>query len=139
VEASQGLINRDPCDGATTGQLHTGQTIALNPANDIPPSTPHSGPAAVIAMNGGAMNGFDTIGKCDASTSPPYQCYVNFDPSQIPSMASLATTFTVADHAFEAAPYGSWGSHLELAAAFSDGFYQFTHHRQVDTGINGWG
>src|SRR5581483_11594178 len=112
--------SRDACDGATTGRLHTGQTIALAQEPDLVPGVAHSIAAQQQAINAGQMNGFDQIGGCGRRTN--YACYAQFDPSQIPNLAALAQSFALSDRTFEFATTPSWGGHLVLAAATLDGF-----------------
>jgi phospholipase C len=111
---------RDPCDGVTSGLLHTGQSIPLAKQPDIVPNVKHTIIAQRTAINGGNMNGFDLIGGCRASKG--YACYAQFDPAQIPNLAALAQNFAVSDRTFEFATTPSWGGHLVLAAATLDGF-----------------
>jgi phospholipase C len=117
---AQAGSSRDPCDGATTGQLHTGETISLSREPDIVPDVLHNVASQQTAINGGAMNGFDLIRGCGSSTG--YACYAQYDPSQIPNLAALAQNFAVSDRTFEVGRSPSWGGHLTVAAATLDGF-----------------
>jgi phospholipase C len=112
--------SRDPCDGATTGKLHTGDTIPLAQEPDIVPTVRHNVLSQRTAINGGQMNGFDLIKGCESATG--YACYAQFDPSQIPNLAALARSFVISDRTFEFATTPSWGGHFVLAAATLDGF-----------------
>src|SRR5581483_6455732 len=112
--------SRDPCDGVTTGKLHTSQTIALSQEPDIVPEVVHNIVAQRKAVNSGAMNGFDLIKGCASSTG--YACYSQYDPSQVPNLSALARSFALSDRTFEFGTSPSWGGHLVLAAATFDGF-----------------
>jgi phospholipase C len=50
-------------------------------------------------------------------------CYEAYDPGKIPNLAALAAQFVIADHTFQSDQAASWGAHLSLVAATSDGFY----------------
>ena len=108
------------CNGATTGVLPDGTRIPLPLATDLVPDVGHAGGAQTTAINGGAMNGFAHIRGCSATYH--YQCYDQYDPSQIPNIAALARAFVIADNTFETSRIGSWGSHLALVASNPDGF-----------------
>ena len=71
-------------------------------------------------MNGNKMNGFSRIPACTGSRG--YACYTQYDPSQIPNLATLARQFVISDRTFSMNPIPSWGAHLELVAAQLDGF-----------------
>ena len=122
------------CDGATRGQLHDGTWIDLGPAEDIVPVVSHEPRAQDKAVNGGLMNGFDNIFGCTQQWA--YACYTQFSQPQIPNLWALAATFAVSDRTFEESLIGSWGSHLELAAAGLDGFNGVSPHGQSGPG---WG
>ena len=108
------------CDGATTGQLADGATIALGQASDIVPDVLHTDRGQIAAIDGGKMDGFSTIKGCTQSSG--YQCYSQFQPSQIPAVAALARKFVISDRTFESSAIPSWGSHLDLVTATLDGF-----------------
>jgi phospholipase C len=130
---------RMPCDGVTTGKLHTGQTIQLAKEPDIVPNVRHNIKSQQIAINNGKMNGFDLVKDCGSSSG--YLCYAQFDPSQIPNLAALVQSFAVSDRTFEFATTPSWGGHLVLAAATLDGFDgdNPTVSQYTDKAGPGWG
>ncbi len=106
------------CAGATTGRTSTGTVIALSAAADLVPVIDHSTSGQAKAVHGGKMNGFNLITGC---ASPGYACYTQFGESDIPNIIALASSFAVSDQTFSSA-MPSFGSHLDIAAATSDGF-----------------
>jgi phospholipase C len=111
---------RDQCDGATEGKLSTGEVVPLTDEPDIVPDVDHTILGQQTAIDGGKMDGFDKIGGCKASVN--YACYAQFDPSDIPNLTALATTYAISDRTFEFATTPSWGGHLVLASASLGGF-----------------
>jgi phospholipase C len=107
------------CDGTTTGVLHDGTTIPLAVAHDIVPVVAHYTAAQNVAVNGGAMNGFDLMAACNA---PVYKCYSQFDASEIPNLRTLAESYVISDRTFSESPIPSWGGHMDLIAGQTDGF-----------------
>jgi phospholipase C len=108
------------CDGTTTGLLSDGSTIALPPQSDIVPNIPHDVRAQQRDIDGGKMDGFDTLPSCSQNVG--YQCFDQVDPSQIPTLAALARAFVISDRTFEDGAVPSWGSHLSLVSGTLDGF-----------------
>ncbi len=108
------------CDGVTTGITYGGTVIDLPPAEDVVPRAAHTHDAQVIAMNGGAMNGFNKLQGCGKKAA--FACFQQFDPSQIPNLAALARAFVISDRTFELDLSSSWGSHLELVTGDLNGF-----------------
>ena len=123
------------CDGATSGVTSDGATVPLGEASDVVPSVDHGVPAQTTAINNGAMNGFDKIWGCSAAES--LACYTQYEPSQIPNVAALASQFAVSDRTFELNPIESWGAHLELVTTDLDGFEG--QNPPVSTPPTGWG
>jgi phospholipase C len=125
-----------PCDGATTGKFSTGATVHLSQATDIVANVDHTTEAQADAVNGGKMNGFDTIGGCGAASG--HACYSQYHASQIPNVATLANAFAVSDRTFEQMPVPSWGAHLELVSSTLD---HFSGDRTSNSGpaLSGWG
>jgi phospholipase C len=138
-------VEDNRCDGVTSGKRHDGSTIALRQATDVVASLAHSTAAQRQAINAGAMNGFDLISGCRASSN--YACYSQYKPARagatptdIPNLARLARRFALSDRTFSLDPVPSWGAHLELAAATLDGFVG--DNPQPTSGVtasNGWG
>jgi phospholipase C len=127
-----------PCDGAVNGKTATGETIPLAPAPDIVPNVSHSVAAQRTSVDGGAMDGFSQIVGCKESQG--YACYQTFDPSSIPNLSHLAEHFAMSDRTFSLVGSPSWGGHLVMAAATTDGFTG-DNPRKVGAGPHrsGWG
>jgi phospholipase C len=142
VDQAHGTIVRAglnmPCDGVVTGTLATGETIPLPPAPDIVPNVAHSVAAQRTAVDGGAMDGFSNIVGCKQAQG--YACYQTFDPSSIPNLTHLAESFAMSDRTFSLVGSPSWGGHLAIAAATTDGFTG-DNPKKVGSGPyrTGWG
>jgi phospholipase C len=142
ADVADGAIVRDglnmPCDGAVTGTIATGETIPLAPAPDIVPNVAHSVAAQRTSVDGGAMDGFSEIVGCKQSQG--YPCYQTFDPSSIPNLSGLAEHFAMSDRTFSLVGSPSWGGHLVMAAATTDGF-SGDNPKKVGAGPyrSGWG
>ncbi|MGN6378872.1 MAG: alkaline phosphatase family protein [Gaiellales bacterium] len=105
------------CDGALTGVTATGQRVPLRRAPDVVAAVSHSTKSQRIAIDGGRMDGFSRMFDCTQ-----LQCYVAYRPKQIPNLTRLARHFALNDMTFETTAIPSFGSHLELVAAGTDGF-----------------
>ncbi len=129
------------CDGTTTGRLHTGARVPMAIAPDIVPDVLHDTKSQATAVDGGRMDGFDRIAGCTAADH--YGCLTQYDPSQIPNLAALATSFAVSDRTFTLDLVPSWGGHLELATTRLDGFVGDNPVYRSAPGTpaqgNGWG
>jgi phospholipase C len=127
------------CDGSTSGTLADGTSIPLAVAPDLVPGVGHTPAYQTTAIDGGKMDGFSLISGCTSSTG--YACYMEYQPSQIPNLAGLARAFTISDRTFETGDSSSWGSHLGLAAAQTDGFTGDNPRKMsgVGHGWNTWG
>jgi len=121
-QIAQGQVQHDPCDGATSGVLPDGSIIPLAQASDIVPTVAHSSGSQRRAINDGGMNGFGLILDCRSTDVPSYRCYSQFDPTQIPNLAALATAYTISDRTFEFRNSASWLGHMALATPTTDGF-----------------
>jgi phospholipase C len=138
ADIASGLItDHDPCDGATSGRLATGDEIDLTRASDIVPYTIHSVQSQSTAIDNGQMDGFSLIGGCRASDG--YACYSQFDADQIPNLWLLASTFVISDRTFEFARTPSWGGHMVLASGTLDGFLGDIPKRSRVPPGPGWG
>ncbi len=113
-------VQQQRCDGATTGQLSTGQTMHLGQAKNFVANVAHDAAAQTQAVDGGKMDGFNLIPTCNAAHH--LHCYTQFQPAQIPDAISLASNFAISDRTFEDEASASWGSHLSAVAATADGF-----------------
>jgi len=113
-------VQASRCDGVTTGLLANGQTIPLPDSPDIVPAASHTGKGQLKAMDGGKMDGFNTMGGCTVKKG--YPCYDQYQPSQIPNVTSLATGFVISDRTFEDATIPSWQAHMMFASSTLDGY-----------------
>jgi outer membrane protein assembly factor BamB/phospholipase C len=113
-------IQDQRCNGVSSGQAADGTMIPLRQAPDLVPEVAHGIPDHVTAIDGGKMDGFSLLNGCQASTG--YACYQQYQPSQIPNLAALARSFVISDRTFEGDGVPSWGAHIDLAAAWLDGF-----------------
>jgi len=138
ADVAAGTIHRDPCDGALSGKLHSGATIALQEAADQVPNVEHTVEGQIRSIAHGAMDGFDLNALCHAQDN--HQCYSTFDPAAIPNETRFASHFAISDHTFELAAAPSWGGHLVIGAGTLDGFLGKNPHRHpgVKPGP-GWG
>jgi hypothetical protein len=128
---SGAITGHQPCDGATSATLSSGQTIALAPATDVVPNVDHSVAGQSTAIDGGKMDAFDRLRGCDATAGSA--CYSQFDALSgpcgqtgvatcIPNLATLAENYVISDRTFEFAGSPSWGGHMVLASSTLDGF-----------------
>lgn len=65
----------------------------------------HLTPARHTAVDLGLMEGFNSSGCCGQT-----QCYTQYQPSLIPSLAALADTYAISDHTFSLDQVPSWGA-----------------------------
>jgi phospholipase C len=113
------------CDGTTTGVRDDGKVVQLTTSPDVVPLENHNTPNQITAINGGAMDGFTKNNRCNAAHN--YSCLSQYQPSQIPALARMATDNVIFDRFFETDTIPSWGSHVELVAATLDDFVAATH------------
>ncbi|MDP9074434.1 MAG: hypothetical protein M3N98_09735 [Actinomycetota bacterium] len=87
-------------DGATTGQMSNGQTVALAPTPDpMPNDIVHQYKSFLDAYNGGAMNGFD-LERGAFSTTGQNLAYTQMSESQIPNYWAYAKRYAIGDRFF---------------------------------------
>jgi phospholipase C len=108
------------CDGTTTGKLRGGTPIHLRTSPDLVPAVGHTGPAQTRAIDGGKMDGWQSIQGC--SERDNYGCLTQFNPSQIPNLIHLVRHFAMSDRTFYMDNVATWGAHLELVTGTLDGF-----------------
>jgi phospholipase C len=102
-------------DGATSGTLHTGDVIRLSQAPDVTPhDINHSFQAAVTAIDGGAMDGFDLI-----SGGQDLLGYTQYTESDIPAYFTYARNFVLGDAFFSSLQGPSFPNHLYTVGADS--------------------
>ena len=119
-------------DGSMPSSVTLSNGVKVTPATspDTVPNVNHDTAAQIAAMRirGGVpqMNGWQNIPAqggwpgCGASVS--YDCISGYQPSQIPNITSLASSFAVSDHTFSMADSPSWGGHIYAVSASMDGF-----------------
>ena len=100
-------------DGATSGLIHTGQSIPLQKANLY---SQIDGQNAHFAFNKeydrGRMDGFDEVAVAGQYGSTYVYQYV--DPAQIQPYWKLAKEYALADHMFQTQGSGSFAGHQDL-------------------------
>jgi phospholipase C len=107
-------------NGATTGMIHTGQVIPLQHLPDVMPrDLDHSWTAAIAAIDGGKMDGFDLSDNCNVNGD--YLCYGQYYQSDIPNYWTYAQTFVLADAMFSSLTGESFPNHLYTIGATSGG------------------
>jgi acid phosphatase len=118
-------------NGATTGNLSDGGSIALGNMPDHAVDGDHSWNGALKAMNGGRMNGFDRIGGhllLDGGSCAWGPCnYVAAQQTELPNYWAMAQNYVLSDNFFSSLHGPSFPNHLFTIAAQSGGY-----------GIGGW-
>ena len=117
-------------NGATTGKLSDGGTVALGRLYDrSSPDISHAWEAALAAYNDGGMNQFDiassNAGILDDSGAP--HAYQLAQKSDLPNYWTLAQTFTLGDNFFSSLHGPSFPNHLYTIAAQSGGVMDNPH------------
>ena len=106
-------------DGATCGTISTGEVIPLGHTPDRTPNDiDHSFNGAVRAIDGGAMDKFDTLNGC-ANPAFPLLCMTQLTGDDIPNYFAYAQYFTLADRMFSSLTGPSFPNHLYTIAAQS--------------------
>jgi phospholipase C len=113
--------HREGCSAASTGKNENGETIPLTRASDIVAELPHGQTAQLEVMDGGKMDGWERLAGC-SSKKRGRNCYTQYDPTQIPSLAALARSGAISDAFFSRDIVPSWGGHLDFFAQTLDGF-----------------
>jgi phospholipase C len=107
-------------DGATSGNISTGEVIALRHAPDMTPrDIDHSYQAAVEAIDGGAMDRFDLIKG--GNVNGDFLAYSQYYESDIPNYFAYARNFVLADAFFSSLERPSFSNHLYTVGAQSGG------------------
>jgi phospholipase C len=115
--------NRSRCpDGGmpSTVTLSNGNVVTPGVLPDIVPNVSHTVTAQQEAIDGGKMDGWQTVPGCHASSR--YACIGGYTPAQVPNMVALARRFAISDRTFSMADSPSWGGHLYAVMASLDGF-----------------
>jgi phospholipase C len=105
------------CDAASVGKAKKGVEVPLEKATDEVPPVSHEQSSQLKAIDKGKMDGWEKVNGCQAN-----QCYVQYYPSQIPSLAALARGGAISDRFFSRDIVPSWGGHLDFFAQTLDGF-----------------
>src|ERR1700730_2048218 len=124
------------CSAASSGKNRKGETIPLSRAADVVVNANHSQKAQLAAMDNGKMDGWEQVGGCTQK-----QCYTQYDPTQIPSLAALAPSGAISDAFFSRDIVPSWGGHVDFFAQTLDGFVgdNPTHLSSAPPAGPGWG
>jgi phospholipase C len=111
--------------------------VRATDASDIVAPMEHSHDGQVVAIDGGAMDGWGQVNNCTRSQG--YPCISQFHCDQIPNICRLYENYAIDDRFFESNTLASFASHLEVAAATPDGFIGNNPGGQSDPGALGWG
>jgi len=107
-------------DGATSGTISTGQTIALGHTPDrTGHDIDHSYEATIKAMDNGKMDQFDLIGG--GNKNGEMLAYTQMTGKDIPNYFAYAKNFVLADHMFSSLTGPSFPNHLYTIGAQSAG------------------
>jgi phospholipase C len=98
-------------DGATTAKLQNGSTVPLTRGPDLMANICHDFFDGLRAVDGGKMDGFDTICLSDEGT------FTTYKRDQIPAYWAYADRFTLADRFFTSMYSPTFPEHLYLIAA----------------------
>ncbi len=124
-------------DGASRGKIHTGATVPLTRAPDVPPGDiDHFWHDALLGMDNGKMDKFDLIPG--AWQDGILYSYTQYQQDQLPNYFAYAQQFTLADEFFTSVHGPSFPNHLYTVAAQAGGAKDNPLRSRVDgTGI--WG
>jgi phospholipase C len=105
-------------DGTRTARTHDGRKVSLSRAPDvISHDICHDFLSTLGAINGGKMNGFDTL-----CYNPDLASLTQFTRSTLPDYWAYADRFVLADRFFSSMAGPSFPNHLFAVAAQSGGF-----------------
>lgn len=109
-------------DGATTGELSTGQVIPLGHTPDQTPNDIcHLYDCARVAMNKGKMNQFNLLSGGTTLVNGTPLAYTQLTQADIPNYFAYAQNFVLADHMFSSLAGPSFPNHLYSVAGQSGG------------------
>jgi len=100
--------------------LSNGSVVTPRTAPDLVPIMGHSIMNQLAAIDGGKMDGWQKVDGCQASAN--YACIVGYQPSQVPNLSALASSFAISDRFFSFADSPSWGGHVNIVTSNLDGF-----------------
>ncbi len=120
-------------NGATTGELSTGQLVPLGHTPDMTPADiGHRYFDAHAAVNGGLMNGFDT--EYGGNIVGENLALTQMTQADIPNYFAYASNFALADNTFGSINAPSLPNHLYTIGAQSGGIFS-----NPAVGSNAWG
>lgn len=109
-------------DGATAGELSTGQVIPLGHTPDrMPNDICHSWQCAHQAENNGQMNQFNLLTGAATLVNGTPLAYTQLTSADIPNYFAYAQQFVLADHMFSSLEGPSFPNHLYTVAGQSGG------------------
>ncbi len=123
-------------DGATSGQISTGQVLPLQHAPDVySRDMCHTWNCNVLAFDGGRMDKWDvTVGDATfaCNLNGDYLCYSQYNmqsqsSADLPNYFTYASTFTLAAHYFSGIHATSNPNHMYTVAATSNGVIGQAH------------
>lgn len=121
-------------DGATSGELSTGQVIPLGHTPDRTPNDIcHAWGCAHKAENHGSMNQFDLIPGGDTLVNGTPLSYTQLTQADIPNYFAYAQNFVLADHMFSSLQGPSFPNHLYTVAGQAGGAID------LPTSASAWG
>ncbi len=105
-------------NGATTGVVSNGQTIALGRSPDRPRDMGHTWGDALTAIDKGKMDKFDLVRS--GNVNGDYMAMTEYQPSDIPNYWLYGQTFAMSDNTFSSMHGDSFPNHLYTIAADND-------------------
>ena len=125
--------------------LSNGAVVTPTVDPDTIPNVNHNGPAQVVAMANGKMNGWNLIPANGPQTGCGakyhYECISGYEPRQMPNIITLANKFAISDMTFSFSDSPSFEGHIYAVAASTDGFWGETPKppKGVVDKKQGWG
>ena len=108
---------------ASSGVTSTGKVVPLQPIGlEAPFDLLHQFGNALLDMDGGKMDGFDTEGR-GCTDCPQYPAYAYVPPNETASYFDMAHRYVLADDFFPSPEDGSFVAHQYLIAAQADDTY----------------
>jgi phospholipase C len=101
-------------------RLSNGAVVTPDVMPDVVPTVNHSVSSQQKAIDGGRMDGWQSISGCGASSH--YACVGGYEPFQMPNLIRLVDQFAISDDTFSMADSPSFGGHLYAAMGNLDGF-----------------
>ena len=128
-------------EGATTGQISTGQIIPLAHTPDVMPrDLCHDWVCNVTAVDHGRMDQWDvSVGTSalNCNLNGDYLCYSQYTQADLPNYFTYASTYTLADHMFSGIHAPSYPNHMYTVAATAGGMIGEPHQSSTGKGESG--